>query len=55
MQGGYSIVQGDQVTMNLQNHRIHTPIDIGGTNLPVVHNSYVTDHQKRAIGSHMKL
>ena len=46
----HSIVQGNQVTMHLSNCRIHIPIDIGGTNLLVVHNSFVTEHHNWAIG-----
>ena len=44
----------NQVTMHLPFHRIHIPVDICGTNLPVVHNSFVTEHQKRAIGPQMR-
>ena len=51
MHGGHSVVQGNQITIPFQNHRIHIPIDLGGTNLPVVHNSSVSDHQNQAIGS----
>ena len=38
MNDGHSIVHGNQVTMHLPFHRIHTPVDIGGNNLPVVNN-----------------
>ena len=34
--------------------RIHVPVDLGGTNLPVVHNSFVTEHQKREIVPQMR-
>ena len=47
-------MQGNQVTMKLQNNGIHIPIDIGGTNLPVFNNSFVNKHQNRAIGSQMR-
>ena len=43
-------MQGNQVTTNFPNNRIHITIDLGRTNLPVVHNSFVTDYQKREIG-----
>ena len=52
--GGHSAVQGYQVTMHLPFHRIHISVDLGGTNLLVVHNSFVTEHQKRAIGPQMR-
>ena len=38
MHGGHSVVQVNQVTMHLPFHRIHIPVDIGGNNLPLVHN-----------------
>ena len=38
MHGGYFAVHGNKVTMNLPFHRIHIPVDLGGTKLPVVHN-----------------
>ena len=53
--GGHSVVHGNQVTMHLPLHRIHIPVDCGGTNLSVVHNSFVTKHQNRAIGPKMCL
>ena len=53
MNGGHYIVQGDQVTMHFPFHRIHIPVDIERTNLPVVHNSFVTEHQKKLIGPHI--
>ena len=40
--------------MHLPNDRIHISIDIGGTNLPVFHNSFVTENQKQAIVSQMR-
>ena len=51
--GGHSVVQGNQVTAHFPFHRIHIPADLGGTNLPVVHNSFVTEHQNQAIGPKM--
>ena len=47
-------MHGNQVTMHLPFHRIHIPVDIGGTNLPVVHHSFVTEHQNRALGPQMR-
>ena len=38
MHSGNFVVHGNQLTMHLPFHRIHIPIDIGGTKLPVVHN-----------------
>ena len=52
--GGHYIVPGNQVTMQLQNHRIQIPMYPGETNLPVIHNSFVTDHQRREIGPKMR-
>ena len=46
MNSVHYVVKGNQVTIHLPNHRIHVPIDIGGTNLPVVRNSFFTEHQK---------
>ena len=40
--------------MYLSNHRIRIPIDIGKNNLPVPHNLFVTEHQKREIGPQMR-
>ena len=36
-------------------HRIHIPVDLGGTYLPVVHNSFLTEHQHWAIVPQMRL
>ena len=55
MHGGHYLVQGNQVTMHFTNHRIHIPIDHGGTNLPVVHHSFVTEHQMQEIIPQMRL
>ena len=49
MHCGHSIVQGNQVTMHLPFHRIHIPVDLSGTNLPVVHNSFVTGHDNKIL------
>ena len=38
IQGGHSVVQGNKVTMHLKFHRIDIPVDLGRTNLLVVHN-----------------
>ena len=54
MHGIHYVVQGKQITIQFQNHRIRIPIDLVGNNLPVVHNSFVTDNQKRAIGNYMR-
>ena len=54
MHGGHSVVNGNQSTMHLPFHRIHIPVDLVGTNLPVVHHSFVIEHQKRAIGPQMR-
>ena len=54
MHGGCSVVLGNEVTMHLPFHRIHIPVDLSGTNLPVVRNSFVTYHQKRAISTQMQ-
>ena len=35
---GHSVVQGNQVNMHLPFHRIQITVDLGGTNLPVVHD-----------------
>ena len=51
---GHSLVQGNQVTMYLPLHRIEILVDLGRTNLPVVHNSFVTEHKNRAIGPQMR-
>ena len=51
--GGPSVAHGNQVTTNFPFNRIHIPVDLGGTNLPVAHNSFVTDNQKREIGPQM--
>ena len=55
MHGGPFIVHGNQVTMHFAFHMIYIPVDISVTKLPVVHNSFVTEHQKRAIGPQMRL
>ena len=55
MHGSHSLVHGNQVTINFPFHRIHIPVDIVRTDLPVLHHSFVTRHQKRAIGNHMIL
>ena len=54
MNGGNSVLKENQVTINLPFNRIQIPIDIGRTYLPMVHNSFVTEHQKRAIGPQMR-
>ena len=51
---GHSGVQENEVTMHLSFHRIYIPVNIGGTNLPVCHNSFMTDHQKQAIDTLMR-
>ena len=43
----------NQVTTYLPFQRIQISVDIGGTKLPVVHNSFVTKHQNRIIGPQM--
>ena len=53
MHGGQSLVKGNQVTMNLLFNSIHILVDLGGTNLPVLHNLFVTVNQKMAIGPQM--
>ena len=50
MHGGHSVVHRNQVTMHLTFCRIHIPVDLGATNLTVVRNSFLTEHQRRAIG-----
>ena len=52
--GGHYIVHQNKVTMQFTFIRIHVPVDLGGTNLPVVHNSFVTEHQKREIFPQMR-
>ena len=54
MHGIHSVFNRNQVTMHLPFYRIHIPVDLGGTNLPVVHNSFVTEHQKREIGPQIR-
>ena len=53
MHGGQSLVKGNQVTMNLLFNSIHILVDLGGTNLPVLHNLFVTVNQKMEIGPQM--
>ena len=52
--GGHSIVHSNQVTTHLPFHSILIPVDLEGTNLSVFHNSFVTEHQNRAIGPQMR-
>ena len=47
-------MNGNQVTMHLPLNIIHILVDLGSTNLPVLHNSVVTEHRKRAIGTQMQ-
>ena len=54
MNSDHSVVQGNKITTHLQFHWIHISVDIGGTNLPLVHNSFVTEHQKRVILPQMR-
>ena len=54
MHGGHSIVPGNQVTMHLPFQRIHIHVDPVRNNLPVVHNSFVTEHQKREISPQIR-
>ena len=55
MHGGYSAVHVNQVTMHLPFRSINIPVDLGVTNIPVVHNLFVTKHQKRETGPQMLL
>ena len=54
MHGDHSVVQRNKLTTQFTLHRIHIHVDLGGIKLPVVHNSFVTKHQKRAIGPQMR-
>ena len=51
---GHYVVQVNQFFMHFPFHRIHIPVDLGGNNLPLVHNLFVTEHQKRSIGPHIR-
>ena len=55
MHGGNSVVKGNQVTMQLLNHRIHIPIDFVGKILQVFHHLFVDYHQNLEIGPQMCL
>ena len=55
MHGGHSEVNRNQVTTNFPFHSIHIPVDFCGTNLPVIHNPFVTENQNREIGTQMRL
>ena len=48
-------MQGNQVTTHLPFERINIPVDLGGTNLPMVHHSFMTEHQKRESVPQMRL
>ena len=50
MHGSHSVVHGNQLTIHFPFHEGDIPVDLVRTNLPVVHNSFVTEHQKREIG-----
>ena len=54
MHGGHSMARAHQVEMKLSNHRIIIPVNLGGTNLPAVYNSFVTEQQKKDIGHQMR-
>ena len=49
------VVHGNQVTTHLSFHRTHIHVDLCRINLPVFHNSFVTEYQKRKIGPQMRL
>ena len=51
---GHYVVQRNKLTMRFPNHRINIPIDIGGDNLPVIHNLFVTENQNRSIFPQMR-
>ena len=42
-------MQGNQLTVHFPFHRIHIPVDLGKTDLPVVHNSFFTENKNHAI------
>jgi hypothetical protein len=54
MHGGYSEVYGDSVQMKLRTSTISIGISRDHTNLPVVHDSFVTEKAKRALGVRMR-
>jgi len=54
MHGGYSEVYGDCVQMKLRTSTISIGISRDHTNLPVVHDSFVTEKAKRALGVRMR-
>jgi len=54
MHGGNSVVRVNQVKSELSHHRIIMPVDLGGTNLPTVVNSFVTEQQKKDISHQMR-
>ena len=53
MHGGHSVVHRNPVIIHFPFHSIPIPVDLGGTNLSVVHNLFVTEHQKRVVGPKM--
>jgi hypothetical protein len=56
--GGHSIVNGDEVVMNVRcdgkPKTIPIPIDRGNTNLPVVHNSFVSSKMKKKLAHNFR-
>ena len=50
MHGGHSVVHRNPVIIHFPFHSIPIPVDLGGTNLSVVHNLFVTEHHNWAIG-----
>ena len=56
MHGGHSTVDGDKFVMKLRGRRpnITIPIERGGTNLPCVYNSFVSEKEKQKYSSKMR-
>ena len=54
MHGGYSEVYGQSVQMKLCTSSIHIDIIHNHANLPVVHDSYVSEKAKRGLGPIMQ-
>jgi hypothetical protein len=50
MHGGYSKVYAESIQMKLRTSTISITIKQGLTNLPVVHDSFVSEKAKRGLG-----
>jgi hypothetical protein len=54
MHGGYSEVYAESIQMKLRTSTISITIKQGLTNLPVVHDSFVSEKAKRGLGPLMR-